>query len=158
LGATILEHLKRSYIAIQQTTNLTTIMKKTLVILGLFIALFFTFSCTEPLGKWDDNIKLSQKKANFKAEKDSIIITTEGEWWWITDISFNGNRNYDLSNIDVTSTNYTIVEPEFKIERKNTKTIYIEMEENNKDSIRILKIGLEAGDYFDGITITQATK
>lgn len=116
-------------------------------------------SCSKsdkPIGQWDDIIKLSQKEAQFSSEKDSVLITTEGQWWWVTGISFNGNSNYDLSGIDVTSDNFTIDEPEFKVERRSSTEIYIEMAKNQTDSLRTLNIELEAGDYFDGVKITQS--
>ncbi len=129
---------------------------KTIVLL---MALFTCSSCTKKtnlIGIWDDNIKLSQKEAQFIAEKDSIIITTEGEWWWITGISLNGVSNFDLSGIDTSAKNFVINQTEFRIERRNATEIYIEMTKNLSNSEKILIIGLEAGDYFDGIKITQS--
>lgn len=133
-----------------------TIRLKTIGFLLILLALGSCSKNDEPIGKWDDNIKLSQKEAQFSSAKDSIIITTEGKWWWITEISLNGNSNFDLSGIDLTSDNFTIDETEFKVERRDTTEIYIEMSKNQTDSVRTLVIGLEAGDYFDGIKVTQA--
>ncbi|MBN2259660.1 MAG: hypothetical protein JW702_03910, partial [Clostridiales bacterium] len=48
-------------------------------------------SCSDnedPIGKWDDNIKLSARYAEFSSESDSITIKTKGDWWWINGISF----------------------------------------------------------------------
>jgi hypothetical protein len=132
-----------------------------LKLVGIVIILISSFSCSNsdrPAidGDWDDNIKLSQKEAKLTAENDSIVITTEGEWWWIDNISLNGESNFDLSGIDTTTKNFIIDETEFKIERKNTTEIHVEMTKNQTGSERILIIGLEAGDYFDRIIITQS--
>ncbi len=123
--------------------------------IGIFI-LLISVSCSksESDGKWDDNIKLSEKEVEFSAENNSILITTQGEWWWIDDINFDG-IHIDFSNINTTQNNFIIEKPEFKIERRNKTEIHIDMYENTTGSIRVLYIGLEAGDYFDSIKITQ---
>ena len=130
-------------------------MKKLLVL----ISLFTIFSCSKdtPIGIWDDNIKLSQKEVEFDANENSITITTEGEWWWITEVRFN-NSYVNFEDMDTTSDDFIIEETEFRIERKNTTEIYISMSENLGDSARVLGIGLEAGDYFDHIKVTQSAK
>ena len=126
--------------------------------IGLLIIIILSFSSCEserPIGLWDDNIKLSEKEAQFSSDKNSIVINTEGEWWWIHEISLNGNSSFDLNGIDTAANNFIIEETEFKIERKNTTEIHIEMTKNETNSERILFIGLEAGNYFDGIKIIQ---
>lgn len=127
---------------------------------GCLLMAIVLFSCSSESGgedgKWDDNIKLSQKEAQFSAGKDSIVITTEGESWWISDISFNGNAAYDFGDLDTSQENFVIDEPEFSIERKNSTEIHIVIQKNETGSERNLIIGLEAGDYFDGIKIVQA--
>jgi hypothetical protein len=140
--------------------NMKTFTK--LKVIGIVIILISSYSCSNsdrpdrPIGDWDDNIKLSQKEAKLTSENDSIVITTEGEWWWIYNISLNGESNFDLSGIDTTAKNFIVDETEFKIERKNTTEIHIEMTKNQTGSERVLIIGLEAGDYFDRILITQS--
>lgn len=135
-------------------------MKATkLIAIELFLILIFGYSCSNsdnPDGLWDDNIKLSQKEVQFTAAQNSITITTEGEWWWIHQISMNRSLNFDISRIDTTSKNFVIDETEFKIERKNATEIHIEMTRNQTGAERVLLIGLEAGDYFDRIEITQS--
>ena len=126
--------------------------------IGLLIIIILSFSSCEserPIGLWDDNIKLSEKEAQFSSDKNSIVINTEGEWWWIHEISLNGNSSFDLNGIDTAANNFIIEETEFRIERKNTTEIHIEMTKNETNSERILFIGLEAGNYFDGIKIIQ---
>jgi hypothetical protein len=133
-----------------------------LKVIGIFIILITSYSCSnsdEPdrlIGDWDDNIKLSQKEAILSTEKDSIVITTEGERWWIDGISLNGSI-IDFGEINTNTANFVIDETEFRIERKNSTEIHIEMTKNQTESERVLIIGLQAGDYFDGIQITQST-
>ncbi|WP_166965440.1 hypothetical protein [Yeosuana marina] len=134
-------------------------MKSTLNSLLLLVILLTTFACSNsdsPIGKWEDNIKLSKKTVQFSADSNSVIITTKGEWWWINNVSLDGSTTFDFGDIDTTKSNFVIEDTEFKIERKNTTEIHIEMTKNQTDAERVLRIGLEAGDYFDGITITQA--
>lgn len=118
-------------------------------------------SCSDserPVGQWEDNIKLSQKEAEFTAENNSIVITTEGEWWWIDHIAINGEVQSTLDGVDTTESNFIIDEEEFRIERRNSTEIHIEMTQNRTGSERILVIGLQAGNYFDGIRIVQAAQ
>lgn len=127
----------------------------------LILSLSVLYACSDknvsPLvGKWNDIIKLSQKEALISAEKDSILITTQGEWWWITSISINDSA-YDFHEVNTTGNNFTIKGKDFKIERKNKTEIYILMFKNETGAERILKIGLEAGDYFDRIIVNQAS-
>jgi len=131
------------------------------LIFGIISILFLSLlSCESDKsdGKWDDNIKLSEKEINFAAESNSVIITTEGTWWWINGIDLNDDRSYDISGIDTTQENFLIEESEFTIERINAKEIHISMSENQSDTKRTLTIGLQAGDYFDGIKIIQSGK
>ena len=95
--------------------------------IGLLIIIILSFSSCEserPIGLWDDNIKLSEKEAQFSSDKNSIVINTEGEWWWIHEISLNGNSSFDLNGIDTAANNFIIEETEFRIERKNTTEIH----------------------------------
>ena len=127
--------------------------------LGIISILFLSFmSCNseESDGKWDDNIKLSEKEVNLTSESNSVIITTKGNWWWVNGIGLNDNWSYDISGIDTTKENFLIEEPEFTIERKNTNEIHISMTENQSATDRTLTIGLQAGNYFDGIKIIQS--
>nr|WP_319511786.1 hypothetical protein [uncultured Draconibacterium sp.] len=132
-------------------------MKKLLLLISLFTIISCSKDKDTPIGIWDDNIKLSQKEVEFDANENTITITTEGEWWWITEILFN-NLYINLEDLDTASDNFIIEEPEFKIERKNATEIYISMSENAGDSSRVLGIGLEAGDYFDHIEVIQSGK
>ncbi|MCG1036887.1 hypothetical protein [Polaribacter sargassicola] len=127
------------------------------ILVSLFIV-FINFSCNNkdvPDGIWSDNIKLSAKDVTLSSNTDSIIINTEGEWWWIDEITWNGNL-VTFDEIDTSSKDFIIEETEFSIERKNATEIHIKMTENETNSEKILFIGLQAGNYFDSIIVTQS--
>ena len=128
------------------------------LIFGIIPILFLSLlSCKsdEPDEKWDDNIKLSQKEVNFTAEANSTVVTTQGTWWWIHGMGLNDDWSYDLSTVDTTKENFVIEETEFRIERKNATEIHISMTLNETGSDRTLTIGLQAGNYGDGIKVFQ---
>jgi hypothetical protein len=120
------------------------------------ITLIFT-SCKETKkdGDWDDIIQLSKKSAEFNAIGDSVSITTGGDWWWITDISVNGTYYSDFSNVDMESESYTITQDCYSVQRRDKNTLFIKIDSNPLNTNRIITVGLEAGDYFDQVTITQ---
>jgi hypothetical protein len=127
------------------------------VIFLLFVVVLSSCSKDSPIGKWDDNIKLSTKYVEFSSAQDSVIITTEGSWWWINAIML-GDSTYSYFNNDVDfgSDSYTISEDSFVVEKRDSYTLFVRMEANNDDKERTLKLFLQAGDYFDGVTILQA--
>jgi len=134
-------------------------MKK-IIIYGFItlILIFIISSCTSENedGKWDDNIKLSQKTVTLNSNENSITITTESTYWWLNGISLN-NDIIDLTSVDKLSKNFVIINPDFQVERKEDgKKIIITLNQNNTNSERILVIGMQNGDYFDGIKIIQA--
>jgi hypothetical protein len=130
---------------------------KSYLILSLAVLSITLFSCTENKkdGDWDDNIKLSLKSAEFNAEGDSVLITTKGDWWWVDFISVNDRKFYDFSNINLESENYTIKQDCFIVERRKKNTLVIKLDANPLNTNRIVVVGLEAGDYFDNVKITQ---
>ncbi|SDF59863.1 hypothetical protein [Cellulophaga baltica] len=128
-------------------------MKKIITLTVFFI---LVLSCSDSKdGDWDDNIKLSQKEVQFSSAQNNVEISTEGTGWWIDEVSMDGEL-FDLNGIDTTKENFTIEETEFSIERKNSTEIFISMQQNPTESSRVLIIGLQAGNYFDGIKITQS--
>lgn len=132
-------------------------VKKLMIYLSLMlmVATFFSCSLDRNDGDWDDNIQLSQRDAAFSAENDSILITTKGKWWWIGNVSLDGNQvEFDGTNSG--NSEFIIETLDFKIERKNTTELHIAMKKNETGVARVLIIGLQAGNYFDGIKITQA--
>ena len=130
-------------------------MKKNII---LILIVIFSMSCSDSNdGDWDDNIKLSQKELRFNSLENLAVITTEGDSWWISGIFFKDRQTFDLSNVDTTANSFAITESAFTLERKNGNEISIKLYENTTGSERILTIRLQAGNYFDGITIIQST-
>lgn len=121
-------------------------------------------SCSDegdkPIGKWDDNIKLSTKKVDFKAQTDSVTIKTEGDWWWINGITFADSTYwyYNRKDINMESTSYSIKENDFLIERRDKKTLFVKINENTTGAVRKMGIKFEAGNYFDYVNIIQSGK
>jgi hypothetical protein len=130
-------------------------MKKitTFILSILFVNLFLS-SC----GGWRDNIKLSTKSAVFSGNGDSIIVTTKGGTWWLSEILVDGNHFFNFDGIDIHSDSYTIKQDCFIIERRDRYTLFIRLEENPLNDKKTVIVVLEAGDYFDRVTITQNPK
>ncbi|MCW3807264.1 hypothetical protein [Plebeiibacterium marinum] len=125
-------------------------------IIILFMVIMFSCSDKEELiGKWDDNIKLSTKAVGFDAGKDSVVITTKGEGWWINSVN-EGDSCYmgaiDQHLIDGT---YTITKDFFTIERRTSKSLFVKFDQNNSGYQRGISITLQSGNYFDYVDITQ---
>lgn len=137
-------------------------MKSIIYFLSSLSIVSLGFSCTtekgDPIGRWSDNIKLSKKSVEFDAQADSVIIKTEGDWWWIEGIRLNDSiyQYYHRSDINLESDRYTIKEEEFVVERRDKNTLFIKMEENSAEEPRLLDITVEAGNYFDYVVIKQA--
>jgi hypothetical protein len=133
-------------------------MKKIMI---LFLGLLILSSCSDKKvidGKWDDIIKLSTKNVELTSKIDSVTITTEGDWWWIDAVSFEDSiySYYAREDINLESDSYSISEEQFLIERRDKNTLFIKLEANNTEKERVMNITLEAGDYFDYVTIKQA--
>ena len=127
----------------------------------LTLSVFMMISCSDKkdlIGKWDDNIKLSTKNVEFSAETDSVIITTEGDWWWIDGISFEDSTYsyYHHEDINLESDSYSIKENSFIVERRDKKTLFVKLNKNETENERNMNITIEAGDYFDHVNIKQA--
>jgi hypothetical protein len=135
-------------------------MKRFLLIILVVASIsVIIISCTRVRkdGDWDDNIKLSVKTDEFTSLADSVIITTKGSWWWISDITVNENHFYGFG-INPDSESYIIKQDCFIVERRDEHTLFIRLEENPLNVIRSVTVGLQAGDYFDRVTITQKAK
>jgi hypothetical protein len=132
--------------------------KSIIIVLSAFLIVACSKSKDEPIGKWDDIIKLSTKNVEFSANADSVKITTKGDWWWINAIGM-GDKIYTLYNredINLESNSYVIKEDCFVVAKIDKNTIFVKMSKNETGNERILKISLEAGDYFDGLSVKQA--
>lgn len=133
-------------------------MKKSLALSLLIIFSSTLISCISEIGKWDDNIKLSVREAEFNTSGDSILITTKGSWWWITDISVDTVYYYGFTGDNPDAESYSIKQDNVTVERRNKTTLFIKSGENPKNKTRKITVGLEAGDYFDRVIITQKSK
>ena len=133
-------------------------MKRIMTFSLMIILTIVFYSCTKPKGIWDDNIHLSTKTAEFSASGDSITVKTGGSWWWISDISVDSTWYYGFTGVDLQADSYTIKQACFDVERRVKNTLFIKVEANPQNVKRIITIGLEAGDYFDRVTITQKPK
>ncbi|MEO8236348.1 MAG: hypothetical protein ABI549_13095 [Flavobacterium sp.] len=130
-------------------------MKKnfSLLIIGILCITFLSCSKNED-GKWDDNIKLSTKLVEFNSNENLTTITTGTNSWWLDGIAFNGTQ-VDLQQINQTSQNFIVENPDFTVERLNGNIIKIKMKENLTNAERIMNIALQNGNYFDGIKVIQ---
>jgi len=130
-------------------------MKRILSITLLIVSFITTiYSC----GKWADNIKLSTKHVEFSALSDSVKITTVGSWWRVSDVSVNSKYFYEFKDINREADSYIIKQDCFVVERIDKNTLFIKVDGNPLNVQRIITVGLEAGDYFDRVTITQKPK
>lgn len=132
-------------------------MKKS-VFMFLSILIFTSCSDKEEIGKWSDIIKLSTKNVEFTSEMDSVTITTEGDWWWVENISFEDSTFllHERDDINLESDYYRITEDQFLVEKRDKHTLFVKFNENNTGKDRVMNICLEAGDYFDYVKIMQA--
>jgi len=132
-------------------------MKKSLTYNLLIILIVALSSCSKFQidGDWDDNIHLSTKTAEFSAYGDSITIKTGGSGWCISDVSVDNTWYYRFTDIDLQADSYTIKQDCFVVERRDKNTLFIKVTANPNIVKRIITVGLEAGDYFDRVTITQ---
>jgi hypothetical protein len=124
------------------------------IILGLTSLLY---GCINLDGEWDDNIKLSARNVEFSADGDSVTIKTKGTWWWVIEVSVN-NVKYFNFGIHADSVNYRIERDCFAVERRDSRTLFIKVDANPRDTVRIITVGLEAGDYFDRVRVTQKAR
>ena len=124
-------------------------------IILLLAAVAFT-SCSEKEGICDDNIEILQKTAQLQSSSDSIIISTQEGGWWLSDASLDGSYLAAIDSIDTTFDNFEINTSSVTITRINSRQLKIKMSQNLTSEERILEIGLQSGNCFDRLTITQA--
>ncbi|MEN2490096.1 hypothetical protein AAYQ05_19995 [Flavobacterium sp. B11] len=134
--------------------------KKLLMILfGIFSVLFVSCSSDEikdyPLGPSGDEIKLSKKEASFTAEANTVTITAEYKGWWVNSFALDKVR-IDKGTVNLSSENFIFKNDVFEVEKKNGNTLIITMSKNTTGAERVLNIGLQSGNYFDNINITQS--
>jgi hypothetical protein len=134
---------------------------KRILNVNLIIAIVITInSCSKNqlIGKWDDNIKLSTRKVEFNASADSVTITTGDTAWWIDGVSVNDKYYHDTIRTDPAAVPYLFKKDCFVLDRQDKNTLFIKVEENTLNVPRVISVELQAGDYFDRVTITQKSK
>ncbi|SHL85838.1 hypothetical protein [Flavobacterium chilense] len=130
-------------------------MKELLIVLFCVFSLALVSCNNEQDGKSGDNIKLSQRDVNFTSASNSVAITTKYGGWWLNEIALN-KESVDLTNVDKISNSFTVTNSEFEVKRKDANTILITMNKNSTGTERILKVGIQRRNYYDGIKITQS--
>lgn len=135
-------------------------MKKNvfIILLGVFSLLFASCDSDSkdyPLGPSGDVIKLSQKEATFSSESNTITITSQYKGWWIYGI-FMDKSEVAKGEVNLLAENFVFKNADFQIEKKEGNTLIITMNKNTTNKERLLTVGLEAGNYFNHINITQA--
>jgi hypothetical protein len=130
-------------------------MKRLVYIFVLIITVISLNSCINSIGKWKDNIHLSTRTLNFSSAGDSAIVRTKGDWWWVSCISVDSTNYYNFKDINLESDHYTIKDACFTVERRDKNTLFIKVDPNPGPVKRIITVGLEAGDYFDRVTVFQ---
>ena len=124
--------------------------------LVVIVVAFSSCSDDESDGAWDDNIQLSVKSVSFTSAADSVIITTKGDWWWVTDVTVGEDVFYMPDGVDVESTDYAIRQNSFVVERRGKNALFVKVDALVSSQPRLITIGLEAADYFDRISISQS--
>lgn len=130
-------------------------MKELLIVLFCVFSLALVSCNNEQDGKSGDNIKLSQRDVNFTSASNSVAITTKYGGWWLNEIALN-KESIDLTNVDKISNSFTVTNSEFEVKRKDANTILITMNKNSTGTERILMVGIQRRNYYDGIKITQS--
>lgn len=133
-------------------------MKKLGFLLNLLLIGVLLISCSgssdvEVIGKWSDNIHLSQKNVNFATNGGTVTITSQGNWW-LNDISLN-NVSYDIKSVNKLSESFLFESNDIRVEKIDAKTLLIKTNINSTNKQRVFIIEIQSGDYFDRIYITQ---
>ena len=121
----------------------------------LFFALFLISCSKEPVGNWDNNIRLSMKNAVLSAAGDSLSIKTGGNGWWIEAVELKKQAVWYMNPMLMDSIHYSINLDSVLVEHSDKTTLVIKADKNNSKVERQIDILLEDGDYFDYVTITQ---
>lgn len=109
--------------------------------------------------KWSDKIKLSQKKTEFSADGDSVLIATGGKSWWINHVNVDGKTFFDKNRLSQDTVNfYQFKDDCFTIERRTRNSLFIKLDENTTSKPREVFVRLQAGNYFDGVKVSQKGK
>lgn len=130
-------------------------MRQTYYFLSFVLLLFVFISCSnDVVGKGTDTIGLETKEVFFKSSKDSIELRTrKGDDWWLTEISTKDTiyRTHSL-NVQV------IEGGGLYVEKTGRKSIFIRIDSNLTGLERRFTTVIQAGNYYNTITIIQKAK
>lgn len=165
-------------------------MKNSIVLFSMFIAMAF-ISCEDItsnneneqggrgiIGLWGDIVQLSTRDITFDKAGGEYTITTEGEFWWLSDYAqINGETVYFV-DIPEVSIEYGKIKgwdnpnviydkgadeeikkidaPWFTIHKDSYKSLVIKTMPNTSGKPRTINMDIQAGNYFDYITISQS--
>jgi hypothetical protein len=110
------------------------------------------------IGESSDTIKLSLRKTEFKSGADSVVITTEGDGWWIHSVTVDNNIYFADIQQGHLNVNYMFSNDCFDIQRRGGKTLFVKLKANDSGKNRTVKVKLQAGNFFDDINIIQKGK
>lgn len=133
---------------------------KSLLMIMLATLAVLLVSCnnnnTEIEGDWDDNIHLSTRYASFDNNEGSATVTTENGWWWFNEVNINGEHYIPEYQTNMFDKEYiTIVADWLTVDRVESKKIRLAVKPNLSGSDRTAYVHVQAGNYFDHITVTQ---
>lgn len=132
-------------------------MRKLLSFISIYLIAIVFSTCTKaPIGKWSDNIQLTQKEFHFNPNGDSATIIANKFWWSIDCISLDTSRIFLDSVKD--KCNFVYTDSNLQLKSTNCNSIFVKLNANNKSTQRKLCISFMAGDYFDGVMIYQDKK
>ena len=125
--------------------------------LYLFIALAIT-ACETPAGGCSHPIRASLTEYNFGAEGGSVIITVEDSFWWIGGVNSDPfSEKFEITR----DSSWRILKIEadwFTISKESQHTLIVEVLPNVSETERWIHFGLEAGNCYLGIRITQSAE
>lgn len=130
-------------------------MKKILNLSLSIVFSFIFFSCSQKDGGWNDSINLSRKTVEFIAAADSVTVTTGGSSWWVNNVSVECNECIVYPGETAEVDTFTIQHDCFVVKRLNKNTLFIKVDKNTQSITRTIMVCLEAGDYFDYVTVIQ---
>ena len=154
-------------------------MKKiSFLFVGILFILLHSCDNSEIDGIWSDIIKFNTKEAKFEATGGTQKITSKGDWWWILNYISNGQEYTNLQNnpdihvemgkikgwdnpnaIYDEGADMEIKKIEgtwYTITKDTYQSLIIETKPNDTGKFRSFVLHIEAGNYFDYITISQS--
>jgi hypothetical protein len=140
-------------------------MKKIYYIM-LLTVIFILNACnhTEYILMGDDHIKLSVKEHRFGKEKDSLVVTTEGDSWWMKRYVITNN----VLDTTVRITKYDSIRNEvlefqsgwFRVTREavKAKKLLIQVDANDSGMERWFNVELSEGNRGSSLKIIQSAE